>query len=120
MRQTDQERRVSNDVTVICLVRHGHATTRACLETLYANTSVPGRVVYVGIASRPALRDYLENFAAEHEGFTHLHFDRLISRQQARIEALRAIDTPYVVLLDNNMMCSPGWLEKLLAARTQT
>src|SRR5262249_14541424 len=48
------------------------------------------------------------------------HFDRLISRQQARIEALRAIDTPYVVLLDNNMMCSPGWLEKLLAARTQT
>src|SRR5262245_6487076 len=111
---------MSAEVTIICLVRHGHATARICLESLYANTDMPIRVIYVDIASPPAVREYLAGLAAERPGFTHLRFEEFVSRQTARIKAVEAVETPLVVMLDNNMLCGRAWLEKLLEARAQT
>lgn len=108
------------EVTIICLVRHGHATARVCLESLYASTSAPVRVIYVDIGSPAEVRRYLAERAATREGFSHLRFDGFISRQTARIKALEGVTTPLVVFLDNNMLCPSGWLEKLLATRAQT
>jgi hypothetical protein len=111
---------MSCEVTVLCLVRHGYATTAACLETLYASTSMPVNVVVADIASPPAVQRYLAGLAASREGFVHMRFDEYVTRQRARIAALARVDTPYVVLLDNNMLCSPGWLDALLDARAES
>lgn len=101
-------------------MRHGHATAAATLETLYANTVVRFGLIYADIASPPPVASYLRDFAATHTGFTHLRFDDLVSRQTARRRALELVTSPFVVLLDNNMLCAPGWLENLLQARAET
>lgn len=108
------------DVTVLCTVRHGYATSAVCVESLYANTDVPIRVVFADIASPDAARAYLEEQARTRPGFTYLRLPGLVSRQTARVAALARVETPYVVLLDNNMICAPGWLETLLKARDET
>lgn len=111
---------MSCDVTIICVVRHGHATAALCVDSLFANTSLPIRLIYIDIGSPPAVQRYLAHVAASHPGFRHLRFDDYVSRQSARIEALKTVDTPFVVLLDNNMICARGWLESLLQAQAET
>lgn len=108
------------EVTIICVVRTGYATTGACLESLYASTSSPIRVIFADIASPPAVGRYLADLAARRDDFVHLRCADFGSRQSARIKALELVDTPFVVLLDNNMICAPGWLESLLHARAET
>lgn len=111
---------MSPEVTILCTIRHGYATTAATLECLYASTRVPFGLVFVDIASPPAVDRYLREFARAHPGFRQLRFEELVSRQTARIAALECVESPWVVLLDNNMLCAPGWLERLMEARDET
>lgn len=64
------------EVTVLCLVRHGHATAAACIDRLYASTRLPIRLLYVEVGSPPPLREALDAkttarpnalFAREHD-----------------------------------------------------
>ena len=111
---------MSIDVTVLCVVRHGHATTAVTVECLLDSTKVPFHIVYADIASPPSVERYLARLAASRDRVTHLRFEHLLPRQAARIAALQHVNTRFVVLLDNNVICEPGWLEKLLEAREET
>ena len=108
------------NVTVLCVVRHGYATTEVTVESLYRNTEAPFRMVYADIASPPAVERYLKEQEHQREGFLHLRFDDLVSRQSARHKGLENIETDFVVVVDNNMVLGQGWLEKLLAAAAET
>lgn len=108
------------DVTVICLVRHGYATSAVTVQNLYATTDVPFRLIFADIGSPQPVQDYLEGEAATRPGFTHLRFNNFRSRQRARIEAMALVETPFVVLVDNNMLFDRGWLENLLQAQQET
>ncbi|NNC87734.1 MAG: glycosyltransferase [Akkermansiaceae bacterium] len=101
-------------VSVLCIARHGFATTRVNLESLYEKTGTRFLVIYVDINSPPAARHYLEECAASREHFFHLRVDEFVSRQTARLLVLDMIPTRYTVFLDNNMLFSEGWLEALL------
>jgi hypothetical protein len=90
------------------------------VEALYDSTDVPFRLIYADIASPPHVERYLASCAREREGFTHLRFDDFVSRQSARISALEQVDTPWVAMIDNNMLCDPGWSSKLLAVARGT
>ena len=63
------------DVSVVCVVRHGHATSAVCLESLYGGSRVPERVIYADIASPPPVRSRIAGLAEAHAGFVHLRFD---------------------------------------------
>ena len=43
--------------TVLCIPRHGYATTRTTIENLYANTAEPFVLLYVDIASPAVVRE---------------------------------------------------------------
>ncbi len=86
------------------------------VEGLYHTTDVPFRLIYADIASPPPVERFLAECAREREDFTHLRFDGFVSRQTARRAALELVDTPFVALVDNNMLCEPGWLSRLVDA----
>jgi hypothetical protein len=111
---------VSIDVTVLCVTRHGHATTAVTIESLFDSTKIPFHLVYADIASPPSVERYLTSLAASRDRVTHVRFEEFLSRQAARMKALRQVQTRFVVLLDNNVICEPGWLEKLLETREET
>lgn len=107
------------EVTIISVVRHGHGTAAMHVEGLYDSSDVPFDLIYADIASPPPVRHYLAECARRRDSFTLLRFDDLVSRQTARSAALERVETPFVVLVDNNVLCNRGWLSRLLgAART--
>ena len=107
-------------VTIVCVPRHGHATTRTTVESLFASTPVPFRLIVVDIASLESVRDFLEAGARTRRELMHVRLDEFVSRQTARLVVLDRIHTPYTVLVDNNMLFRSGWLEALLACAEET
>ncbi len=103
-------------VTVVCLPRHGYATTRVNVESLYATTHTPFQLFHLDIHSPPAVREYLAEQARARPGFHHLRLDEYVSRQTARRLVLPLVRTPWTVFVDNNVLFDDGWLEHLIAA----
>ena len=101
-------------VTIVCVVRHGYATTRASLESLCATTRIPFTVFYLDINSPAAVRQYLAEQAASRNNFFHIPIGEYVSRQTARLLVLDMIRTQYTVFVDNNILFSRGWLEQLI------
>jgi Glycosyl transferase family 2 len=101
-------------VTIVCVVRHGYATTRATLESLYAATRIPFTVFYLDINSPAVVRQYLTEQAASRNNFFHIPICEYVSRQTARLLVLDMIRTQYTVFVDNNILFSEGWLEQLI------
>jgi GT2 family glycosyltransferase len=101
-------------VTVVFVVRHGYATTRVSLESLYATTRIPFIVFYLDINSPAMVRQYLAEQAVNRKNFFHITIDEYVSRQTARLLVLDMITTPYAAFIDNNIMFTEGWLEQLI------
>ena len=113
-RRLDAVAMESIPVTVVCVVRHGYATTRASLENLYATTRTPFIVFYLDINSPAIVREYLAEQAASRNNFLHIPIDEYVSRQTARLLVLDMIRTQYTVFIDNNILFAEGWLEQLI------
>src|SRR5215831_5223243 len=101
-------------VTVVFVVRHGYATTRASLESLYATTRIPFIVFHLDINSPTMVRQYLAGEAVNRKNFFHITIDEYVSRQTARLLVLDMITTPYTVFVDNNILFTERWLEQLI------
>jgi hypothetical protein len=82
------------ELTVLCLVRHGHATTAACIDRLYTATRQPFRLIYVDIASPPEIREALDREVAARPG------TRLVRELMPMVEYWRADDIARAGLRD--------------------
>ncbi len=102
-------------VTLVVAARERFSLTQRSLESLYENTQIPFNLVYVDGNSPPDVKQYLER-AADERHFKLIRRDYPLLPNEARNIGLREVTTPYVVFLDNDVVLSPGCLEKLLAA----
>jgi hypothetical protein len=105
--------------TVICIPRHGYATTRINVDSLYERTAERFLLIYVDVGSPPNVREYLEEQAKIRPDFFYLRVDEMISRQTARLLVLDLVPTPYTVFMDNNMLLGDGWLSSLIRTAEQ-
>jgi hypothetical protein len=108
------------DVTVLCLVRHGHATAAVCIDRLRATTRLPFRLLYVDVGSPPSIRSAIDRVVESRPGGAVVRFDDFVSRQTARLRVLERIDTELTVVLDNNMLCAPGCIDALVETSRET
>lgn len=106
-------------VTIIIVPRERFSFTRQSLESIYEHTRVPFELVYVDGNSPPDIRRYLEDWAAK-KAFRLLRTDTYLSPNKARNLGLQAVQTPYLVFADNDIIVSPGWLENLLQCAAAT
>lgn len=106
-------------VTIVVVPRERFSCTRQSLESIYANTNVPFSLVYVDGNSPKQVQNYLEK-QANVQGFTLIRTERYLSPNQARNIGLNCVKTPYLVFIDNDVVVSPGWLEKLLDCAQET
>jgi hypothetical protein len=102
-------------LTIGFITRERHAAAAAALRALFDNTSVPFSLVVVdcGIPER-----YRREMAAVLEGRAHVetvHVDEFIFPNRARNLVLARASTPYVCLLENDSIVSPGCIDRLLA-----
>jgi GT2 family glycosyltransferase len=100
-------------VTIGVVQRERFSLTRESLESLYAATSVPFELIYVDAGSPRHVRRYLEAQASA-RGMQLIQRPHYVSPNCARNLVLVRATTPYLVLVDNDVIFAPGWLDALL------
>lgn len=105
--------------TLVVVPRERFSMAIESLESIFAHTAQAFDLVYVDGGSPPPVRRALER-AADRHGFRLLREDRYLSPNEARNIGLSAVETEYTVFLDNDVLVSPGWLEKLIECADET
>ena len=104
---------VRPEVTIVVAARERFSAARLTLETLYAVTPPPFRLVYVDGGSPAATARYRRAAAAARD-FELLRHEAHLSPDAARNLGFERVRTPYVVFLDNDVAVAPGWLDALI------
>ncbi|MDY7015558.1 MAG: glycosyltransferase [Cyanobacteriota bacterium] len=107
------------NVTIIFVPRERFSNTRPSLESVYEHTKQPFSLVYVDGGSPRKVRRYLQN-AAHEKGFKLVRRDSYLSPNHARNIGLQYADSEYVVFIDNDVVVTPGWLQKLINCAEET
>ena len=98
------------EVTIVVTPRERFGLSRASLESIYANTTVDFRLVYVNGNAPRRITSYLEQ-ASQELGFELINSPTYLSPNQARNMGMASVDTPYVAFVDNDLIVTRGWLK---------
>lgn len=107
------------EVTIVVTPRERFGLSRASLESIYANTTVSFRLVYVDGNAPRRVADYLKQ-AADDLGFDLVTTTEYISPNRARNLGMERVSTPYVAFVDNDLIVTEGWLDRLLVCAKET
>ncbi len=106
-------------VTIVVVSREHFNCTCDFLESLYNNTNLPFKLVYIDSGSPPKIRRYLES-QAQIRGFHLIRTDCYLFPNQARNLGLRQVNSKYVLFINNDVIVSPGWLHQLIQTAEDT
>ncbi|HVM98380.1 MAG TPA: glycosyltransferase [Candidatus Acidoferrales bacterium] len=105
--------------TIVVVARERFSVAMLSLQNILDSTHAPFELIYVDGGSPPATRDALQA-AARQYGFRLLRDEGYLSPNEARSRAIPLVDTRYVVFVDNDLLVSAGWLDRLLECAEQT
>jgi GT2 family glycosyltransferase len=106
-------------VTIVVSPRERFSYTRESLESIYENTQIPFKLIYVDGNSPKKMREYLQNKAQE-KGFKLIRTDYYLTPNTARNIGLAEVDTKYVLFADNDIIPASGWLKALINCAEET
>lgn len=106
-------------VTIVVVPRERFSCTQASLESIYAHTDFPFKLIYVDGNYPAKVRRYLEAQAQE-KRFEIIRTNYYLSPNHARNIGLSRVDTKYLVFVDNDVIVSPGWLTALVNCAEET
>ncbi|AFZ29183.1 glycosyl transferase family 2 [Gloeocapsa sp. PCC 7428] len=106
-------------VTIVVSPRERFSCTQASLESIYENTQIPFKLVYVDGGSPAKIKRYLEEQAQEKQ-FQLIRTEYYLSPNKARNLGLAQVNTEYVVFIDNDVVVTPGWLRQLVKCAEET
>lgn len=110
---------MKQQVTIIVGSREHFIYTCKSLESIYKNTELPFKLIYVDCHSPANNLSYLEA-QAQVRGFHLIRTDNYLYPNQARNLALSQVSTKYIVFIDNDVIVSPAWLNQLIECSEET
>lgn len=99
---------------IIIPVWNQPAFTRQCIESVSRNTAHPYRLIIIDNGSAAETRDYLKNLSIPGVEVVVIRNEENLGFVKAVNQGLKRSDAPYVCLLNNDTVTSPGWLERLV------
>ena len=106
-------------VTIIVSPRERFSYTRESLESIYENTQIPFKLIYIDGNSPKKTGEYLQNQAQEKD-FKLIRTDYYLTPNRARNIGLAEVDTKYVAFVDNDIIPASGWLKALIDCSEDT
>lgn len=106
-------------VTIVVVPRERFSYTCESLESIYQNTELPFKLIYVDGNSPQQIKQYLQA-QAEQRQFELIRTDYYLYPNQARNLGLSQVQTKYVVFADNDIIVQPGWLRILVDCAEST
>ncbi|MEM9568941.1 MAG: glycosyltransferase [Cyanobacteria bacterium P01_E01_bin.34] len=115
----EQTRDVNPSVTIVVSPRERFSHTQSSLESIYEHTRYPFKLVYVDGGSPKHIHRYLDKQSQERD-FQLVRTEHYLSPNQARNLGLLAVNTDYVVFIDNDVEVAPNWLTRLVKCANDT
>lgn len=106
-------------VTLVVTPRERWGMALQSLESIYSVRSMPFDLVYVDGGAPKALSDQIAEKAKVH-GFRYIRSDRFLSPNEARNVGVRESSSPFIVFVDNDVICSDDWLDRLVQCADET
>ncbi|MGH7768748.1 MAG: glycosyltransferase family 2 protein [Candidatus Binatia bacterium] len=106
-------------VTIVVVPRERFSFAARSLQSIYEQSDIPFRLVYVDGGSPSSVRRYIER-QAEERGFELIRTEHYLSPNQARNLGLQRVKSKYVVFIDNDVIVAPGWLAPLVQCAEET
>jgi GT2 family glycosyltransferase len=97
-------------VTIIMTVRENYSFTVRTISSLIQHTTIPYRLIYLDYKTPEPIKNEISKF----ENVEIIEAPDSPYPMTSRIANVDIIDTDYTVYLDNNILFSPLWLEKLI------
>jgi GT2 family glycosyltransferase len=106
-------------ITIVAVPRERFNCAARSLQSIYDNSDVPFRLVYVDGRSPARVRRHLKGQAAS-KGFELIRTEYYLSPNEARNLGLARVRSKYVVFIDNDVIVAPGWLGPLIQCADET
>lgn len=105
--------------TIVVVPRDRFGVAVESLLSVIEDTPAPYNLVYIDAGSPAEVAKQLLAIC-EANDFRYVRLEGYVSPNTARNIGLRFVVTPYTVLMDNDVVVSPGWLEALVACAQET
>ncbi len=103
-------------VSIIILVLNQLELTRACLESVAAHTTCPHEIIVVDNGSTDGTPEFLKQWQAAHPNCTVIRNETNRGFAGGNNQGLAAAKGEILVLLNNDTLVTPGWMEGMTAA----
>lgn len=102
-------------VSMIILAHNALDYTKKCIASIQAHTELPHEIIFVDNGSTDGTQDYLKKLSE-----AHAHYRLVANRENTGFAAgnnqgLAIARGGYLLLLNNDVVVTSGWLERLLA-----
>ena len=109
----------SPQVTIVVVPRERFSVAVDSLKSIIEHTDRPYELIYVDGGSPSNTATELREIC-EAEGFKYFRYNCFLSPNQSRNIGLREANTKYIAFLDNDIICSSGWLATLIETAEDT
>lgn len=110
---------MNTNVSIVVSPRERFSYTRESLESIFQHTTVPFELIYVDGGSPKPIQKYVQE-QSQRKGFQLIRTEHYLAPNQARNLAIPHVKTKYLLFIDNDVIVSPEWLEKLLQCAEET
>ena len=106
-------------VTIVISPRERFSFTQRNLESIYQETLIPFDLIYVDGGSPSHIKEYLQE-NSQKRGFKLIRTEQYLAPNQARNLAIPHVKTEFVLFVDNDVLVSAHWLDRLLKCADET
>ncbi|MEK7700204.1 MAG: glycosyltransferase, partial [Planctomycetota bacterium] len=100
--------------TIIILTWNALDYTKKCVHSIQHHTSYPHEIIFVDNASTDGTVEYLRNLVKEHSNYKLIENKENRGFAAGNNQGAAAASGEYVLLLNNDVLVSDGWLESLV------
>ncbi len=97
-------------VTIVMLSYERFHLTRRTIDSIYKNTSYPFNILVFDNGSSPGTVSKLRDLSTGYGNMLVYYNPDNLGASEGRNRAFEMVGSEYVVSLDNDILCSPGWL----------
>jgi GT2 family glycosyltransferase/glycosyltransferase involved in cell wall biosynthesis len=102
-------------VSVIIISYNNLKYTRLCLQSILENTQYPNyEIIIIDNASNDGTRLFLTEFSSQNMNVNVILNEKNLGFPKANNQGLKVSSGEYIVLLNNDVVVTRGWLSKLL------
>jgi len=106
--------------SIIILTFNQIRFTKECLESVYQHTKIPFELILVDNGSTDGTREYLTEFARTHHNVKLILNDKNLGFAAGNNQGIRDAQGSYILLLNNDVVVTEGWLERLISHLEQS